>query len=108
MNWKEFFRPTILKLILFVVLFTFFTFLPTGFIKGIVDITSIFKTQINYLGLPLNFYKIGLCLATQDIPTSYSGCSHEFNFIYLLFDMIFWYVISALILTLLIKKPNQQ
>ena len=104
MNLKEFFRPNLLKIVMFVVLFIFFTFLPTGFIKNIIGSFKVFP-QIHGLGLPFLFYKEGVCgvpaVIGQYIKTY---CPPTFRLIKLIIDLLFWYVIASGLLFLFKNK----
>ena len=103
MNFREFLKPTFSKLILFIILFGFFTLLPTGFTKNILLSLRVFP-QINYLGFPLNFFE-KQCFATNVIGGSVH-CSNQIDYIKLGFDIVFWYIVSAGIISLLTKKSK--
>ena len=98
MNWKVFLKPNLLKLTMFVILFAFFTFLPTGFIKNIFEPFP----QINQLGFPLNFFDKS-CSAT-DVLGGSTHCSNQIYYVKLSLDIIFWYVLSAGIVLLFTKE----
>jgi hypothetical protein len=88
MNWKEFFKPTVGKIILFIVLMGGLNYL-------IISTIHVLDARI-LIGLPLGFYPKGsfYCPSTTTCvppPVEFSW----FNFI---FDIIFWYLISCLII----------
>ena len=102
MDWKEFFKPNLAKIILFIILFAFFTFLPTGFIKDIMSSFKVFP-QIHSLGLPISFYDQRLCYSTWVIGHETVNCPYAFSIIKLLVDVAFWYLISTLIIQSIYK-----
>lgn len=76
MNWKEFFKPTWKKTIIFFILF--FTSL----------LIALLTTSL--VGAPLQFFYEKLCIG---IP----NCGYRLNWTYLIIDLLFWYVLSCFI-----------
>jgi hypothetical protein len=81
MSLKEFFKPTTWKIILFVVFFVVSSFIFT--------LDSRYGAA-TYIGAPFPYYTSPAALPDQP--------SASWNFIYLLLDIIIWYLISALII----------
>ena len=108
MGWKKFLKPTLAKVIIFVILFTFFTFLPTGFVKDVIGSFKVFP-EVHELGFPLSFYEEGICgvpaVIGHDIKTY---CPPTFSIIKLIVDLIFWYLISSLFIQPLNKKLTKK
>ncbi len=84
MKLKEFFKFGWTKIILTILL----TLLTSNWIIG-------YNTIINgsVYGSPLVFYN---CIFPAALP-ELIGCIYSFNLFYLLFDIIFWYLISCLV-----------
>jgi hypothetical protein len=81
MNWKGFLKPNKWKTILFLVLFIF--------------------TSWIFYGFPLEFFgNSGKCLGSYCTPV------WGFTWEYFLFDMIFWYLISCLLVLICYKMKN--
>lgn len=78
MNWKEFFKISIGKIILTIILL-------------LVAYIASWKISSG-TGLPLGFFNV------------YFGAPTSINFVFLIIDIIFWYVISCLIINLYHKK----
>ena len=83
MKFKDFFKPTTGKVILTIILFVFL-----GFLSSLV-------TDVARHGFPLIYYEKGL----MPCPPSTLICdrSPDFNFFYLLIDLIIWYLVICLI-----------
>ena len=89
---KTLLRPTVLKIILALFLFTAFSWLWRMYIRSTVSDTF-------PLGFPLQFFLAwGPCQAGQK-------CS-EFNELYLTLDIVFWYIVGA-IPALRLQKKNR-
>ena len=87
---KNLLRPTVLKIILAFVLFAAFSWLWRMYV--ISNISDTFP-----LGFPLQFFLAwGPCQAGEN-------CS-EFNTLYLTLDVIFWYIIGAILASRFQKK----
>lgn len=98
MNFKEFFKPTIEKIILFLLIFIFFTFLPTGFLKDGLSINPF--PEINDLGLPLSFY--------HQECSDLGRCANVINYLNLVVDIIFWYLLSCLTILVSSKVKSKK
>ena len=83
MEWKEFFKPTIGKVIIF--------FILMGGLNYLI-ISSIYVSDARILiGLPLGFWPIGsFYLQSGDIPPIV-----EFSWVNFIIDIIFWYLIAC-------------
>jgi len=87
---KTILKPTILKIILALVLFLVFSWLWQMYILSTISDTF-------PLGFPLQFFLAwGPCQAGQN-------CS-EFNGLFLVLDIILWYIISAILVWRFQKK----
>lgn len=90
MNWKEFFKPTIKKIIFFIILFILTSLIPSrSFI--IVESFCGYPDGIcldEARGLPISYYQ----LASGGIGGwNYGGLIYPF----LVIDLIFWYLVSC-------------
>ncbi len=95
MGWKTFLRPTIGKVVLFLLLMGGLNYL-------IISSTHILDARI-LVGIPLGFWPVGsfMAAATTSPP------SVEFSWTNFVIDVIFWYLISCGIVTLYHKiKKN--
>lgn len=101
MDWKTLLKPNLSNLTVFIILFVFFSFLPTGFTKNALLSFKVFP-QINTLGFPISFFEKN-CFATQVLGGSVN-CSNQIRYINLSLDIIFSYIISAVIISLFTKK----
>jgi len=87
---KTLFKPSLLKIAVAFVLFIVFSWLWQITFGLVIMDTS-------YYGVPLHYFVAwGPCQAGQN-------CS-EFNVLYLALDIIFWYVISAILVSWFQKK----
>jgi len=87
---KTLLKPTVLKIILAFVLFAVFSWLWRMYI--ISTISDTFP-----LGFPLQFFLAwGPCQAGEN-------CS-EFNGLYLILDILFWYLVSTLAINIIQKR----
>jgi uncharacterized membrane protein (DUF106 family) len=85
-------KPTGLKIVLAIVLLLVFSWLWRKYIMSTVSDTF-------PLGFPLQFFLAwGPCQAEE-------SCS-EFNGLWLLLDIAFWYVVGSLIMDRLVKRRN--
>lgn len=89
MKWKTFFRPTISKIILFLILMGGLNYL-------IISTTYILDARI-LVGLPLGFWPIGSFMMWQGAPTPPTV---EFSWINFIIDIAFWYLISCVVVAL--------
>ena len=88
MGCKEFFKPTIGKVILFLILMGGLNYL-------IISTTYVSDARI-VIGSPLGFWPIGsFYLQSGDIPPIV-----EFSWVNFIIDIIFWYLISCGIVSL--------
>ena len=88
-NFKEFFKPTIANIILFLILIGGLNYL-------IISNTFIDDATI-LVGIPLGFYPVGSTYVQYGKPMPTIPNFSVINFI---IDIIFWYVISAVIINL--------
>jgi hypothetical protein len=87
---KFFLKPTLLKAVITFGLFTVFSWLWRIYIMSTISDTF-------PLGFPMQFFFAwGPCQAGQN-------CS-EFNGLYLILDLIFWYIIGAILVSRFQKK----
>ena len=87
---KTLLKPTVLKIILTLILFTAFSWLWRMFVMSTISDTF-------PLGFPLQFFLVwGPCQAGQN-------CS-EFNGLYLTLDIVFWYIADAFLVFRFQKK----
>jgi hypothetical protein len=87
---KNFLKPNLLKVIITIGLFTVFSWLWRIYIISTISDTFPF-------GFPFQFFLAwGPCQAGQN-------CS-EFNGLYLTLDLIFWYVVGAILVLRVQKK----
>ena len=95
MSFKEFIKPTIVKIILFVVLFGFFSyFFGNPYLFAFCDPCGCYDTW----GSPLHFAEesaVGGVFAGQEF--SCGTRITNFRFWYLITDIIFWFLLSCLI-----------
>jgi biotin transporter BioY len=87
MGWKEFFKPTIGKIVIFLILFFLTSYIWMNY-------KTLLPEEIPKFGVPFGFYSKA---------TSYIGMEYEkpiiyFNFLNLIIDLIFWCLISCLII----------
>ena len=99
MKLKEFFKPSISKIILFILLMGVLNYI-------IISSTIVFDARI-LVGFPLGFWPVGSFMVwlanTQILPIV------EFSWLNFIIDMIFWYIISCGIIELFKKiKPYLQ
>jgi hypothetical protein len=107
MNWKEFIKPNLLKLILFVALFVIFTFVPSG-LQIVSDVGSVscidfvdkpgFCGNYNIIGLPLPYLWL---INASGLPLPYLRLG-EYEYFYIdtpffVVNLIFWYLVSAVL-----------
>jgi len=89
MNLKDFFKPTLGKVIIFLILMV-------GLNYWIISSTFVSDARI-LIGLPLGFFPIGSSMIFFDNITPPTV---TFSWINLILDIIFWYLISCLIIGL--------
>ena len=91
MPWYDFLRPTMGKIVLFVILMGALNYYA---------ISSGYRPDIRYLaGWPLGFWPIGFAFIRNPPPINFSPV----NFI---IDILFWYVFSASIIALTSGTKN--
>ncbi|MCX6776804.1 MAG: hypothetical protein NTY73_02440 [Candidatus Micrarchaeota archaeon] len=100
MTWKEFLMPDWRKVILFIIT-------TIGVNYYIISTTVILDARI-LVGLPLGFWPVGsnFIRAGEQIPPSV-----DFSFTNLIIDVIFWYLLSCIIVWTydkLKKKPEKK
>ena len=83
MNFKDFLKPTIWKIILMIIFFA-----PIHLLQLAIGF------QVTSVGFPYRFYH-SLSTATF---------TYDFNLIFFIIDIIFWYLISCLIISLIKKR----
>lgn len=79
MNWKEFLKPDLRKIVVFIILF-----ISSSFIY--------FNTDFYFLGFPMSFY-----VRTPCFGLTCPGWIWGFSLQYLLVDLVIWYLVSCLI-----------
>ena len=84
MGWKEFSKPTIGKIILFIILM--------GGLNWWIISSYVILDAMALVGLPLGFYPIGGFMEWPDKP---APPTLEFSWFNLTIDVLFWYVVSA-------------
>jgi hypothetical protein len=84
MDWKTFFKPTIAKIIIFLLLMGGLNYL-------IISSTYILDARI-LVGLPLGFWPIGSFMMWPNAPTPPTV---EFSWINFIIDIVFWYLVSC-------------
>jgi hypothetical protein len=87
MDLKEFFKPTLVKIIIFIILMA-------GLNYWIISNTHVMDARI-LVGAPLGFYPIGSFMIWDS--TAPPPPSVEFSYVNLIIDLIFWYIISCLL-----------
>ena len=90
MDWKTFFKPTIAKIILFLLLMG-------GLNYWIISSTYVLDARI-LVGLPLGFWPIGSFKIWR--PNAPPPPTVEFSWINFIIDIVFWYLISCGIVAL--------
>ena len=92
MKLKEFFKPSISKIILFILLMGVLNYI-------IISSTIVFYGKI-LVGFPLGFWPVEgfILLSNNTIPSIV-----KFSWLNFIIDMIFWYVISCEIIELFKK-----
>ena len=86
MNWKEFLKPDWIKIVIFVILMG-------GLNYFIISTTEILDARI-LVGLPLGFWPKGSFYVQSGGPIPPTV---EFSSINFIIDIIFWYLISCVI-----------
>lgn len=89
MNWKEFMRPAIGKMILFLILMG-------GLNYWIISTTFILDARV-LVGLPLGFYPVGGFMMWEDAPPPPTV---EFSWTNFIVDVVFWYLVSCGVIAL--------
>lgn len=100
MDWKEFLKPTLIKIFLFIVLISFSSFVYY------IDISGIMKA-INFDGTCNLVEPTIFSLPLYPISNLYSGCSEAVSF---LINIPYLYVLSSIIITMgsTIKRNMQK
>ena len=88
MSFKDFIKPTIGKISIVIILFL----LTSSLYNAVTDITL--------FGSPLIYYE-GSCFNPD------RKCSSSFNILYLLSDLIIWYLISCTIIFFIMHAYNK-
>lgn len=88
MDWKEFFKPSVGKVILFLILIGGLNyFVVPIFFGGVSDARIL-------VGVPLGFYPVGSFSCVGISPCNPPVV--EFSYVNFIIDLIFWYLISCL------------
>lgn len=85
MNWKEFFKPTIGRIFLFLILMA-------GINYYLISTTMIFDGTA-LVGLPFGFWPVGSIYARAGIP---APLAVDFSWVNFMIDAVFWYIVSCL------------
>jgi len=104
MNIKQSLKPNWKKIIVFGILFVIFDLL---ILFWALSITGGDFGYFNKIGLPLGFYRIPVCSNTPQQGVICGG--GFFSLVYLIIDILFWYVMSCFIVWIcnkLKKKPS--
>ena len=96
MKWKEFLKPTVKKIILFAILMGGLNYL-------IISTTVVVDARI-LVGIPLGFWPIGSFMRWPNAPAPPTVGFSLINFI---IDIIFWYVLSCLIIWIYDKSKKK-
>ena len=96
MNWKDFFKPTTGKVVLFLILMIVLNYYLIS--------TIVVADAVILVGTPLGFYPVGSmqCLSPSDCPSG-----PEFSYVNLIIDIVFWYVVSCIIV-FIYKKARRK
>jgi len=86
MNWKEFFKPTIVKVVLFLILM--------GGLNYYIISTSDVLDARELFGSPLGFWPIGSFYVQAGGPTPPVV---EFSWTNFIIDIVFWYLVSCVL-----------
>ena|SRR3989344_7810849 len=99
MNWKEFLKPDIWKVVL-TIIFLIISFSGTS-MRGCRD-SAYGGTCVFYRGfpLPMVFYDSTLYISTQALLIQ--------NIFAPIADLIFWYIISAIIATIIVQRKTKK
>ncbi|MBI5061213.1 MAG: hypothetical protein HZB67_02770 [Candidatus Aenigmarchaeota archaeon] len=89
MNWKSFFKPTISKIIIFLILMG-------GLNYVLISGMTVADARI-LVGSPLGFWPIGSFMAIEGAP---APPTVEFSWVNLIVDIIFWYLVSCGVIAL--------
>ena len=84
MDWKTFFKPTVTKIIIFLLLMGGLNYL-------IISSTHVRDARI-LVGLPLGFWPIGSFMVWSNAPIPPTV---EFSWINFIIDITFWYLVSC-------------
>jgi len=98
MKWKEFLKPTIGKIIIFLLLM--------GGLNFLIITTTIVTGGRILVGLPLGFYPIGSFFCqpnTVCVPPPV-----EFSWINFMIDIAFWYLVSCLIFLIFSRTKKKR
>jgi len=102
MNWKEFFKPTTKKIVIFLILIIGLNYLIISSPSG--------RKLVVLGGLPFGFYPVMPSVATEmnfepDLPV-YEQPDVNFSFLYLFLNIIFWYFFVC-IFSIWFKSSNK-
>ena len=86
MGWRDFLKPTILKIVIFLLTMGGLNYL-------IISTTYVIDARI-LVGLPLGFWPVGSQKAWPNMPTPPSV---EFSWTNFIVDAIFWYLFSCIV-----------
>lgn len=87
MNWKELLKPTLVKIILFLILLV-------GVNYVVIANTIIFDAMV-LAGFPLGFFPLGGYHLSENGPTPPPALTFSYPNFFL--DLIFWYAVSCLL-----------
>ena len=96
MDWKNFFKPTIAKIIIFLLLMG-------GLNYWIISSTYVLDARI-LVGIPLGFWPVGSFMARPNVP---APPIVEFSWINFIIDVVFWYLISCGVIALYHKTRKK-
>ena len=98
MSWKEFFKPTIAKTLILIILM--------GGISYYLTSTTHILDGMTLVGFPLGFWPVG---------SYYAGFANKvqilsalnFSWVNFISDLIFWYLVSCILVFLINKIKNR-
>ena len=98
MKWKEFLKPTVGKIVVFLILMGGLNFL-------IISTTIIADARI-LVGLPLGFYPMGSFFCQPN--TACLPPPVEFSWVNLIIDIVCWYLVSCVIIWIYSKIKKKK
>jgi hypothetical protein len=84
MGWKNLFKPTITKIIIFLLLMG-------GLNYWVISSTRVLDARI-LVGLPLGFWPVGSFMGW---PNASTPSTVEFSWVNFIIDVVFWYLVSC-------------